>query len=187
MDRNGPSPSTKGKGKAFGPPTRASPRLAALRSQPGAKPQPETPATPTISAPASSLPPKKCQIQKKAGEGTSKAAALSFRRRSQRIAAIGRTFFHTPTEQKIIALSSESEPEHKLAGKEEGLEEAHQDAGLEEQEEEEDPEEDPKKVSAKRMISQTTGPLGTQNQPTALLEAAQDLLQQTSRRMIAPQ
>ncbi|MED6126541.1 hypothetical protein PIB30_079498 [Stylosanthes scabra] len=89
MARNTPSPSAK----AYGPPTRASRRLAALRSQPAANPQPETLVTPTISAPTSSLPPKKRPIQKAVGEGTSKAVAQSLKRRSQRITAIGRTFF----------------------------------------------------------------------------------------------
>ncbi|MED6152565.1 hypothetical protein PIB30_093245 [Stylosanthes scabra] len=79
MARNRSSPSTKGKAKVYGPPTRAPPRLAALRSQSAANPQPKTPVTPTISAPTSSLPRKKRPIQKTAGEGTSKDAAQSFK------------------------------------------------------------------------------------------------------------
>ncbi|MED6171571.1 hypothetical protein PIB30_041867 [Stylosanthes scabra] len=164
MAPNGPSPSVKGKGKAYGPPTRASPMLADLRSQ-----------------------------------------------RSQRIAAIGRTFFQAPKEQEVIIVSSDLEPEPMIGGKEE-------DAGMEEEEEEEDHEKDPEEENAAeegvreeddfanywalvRSDSENSvgndyhfwnydGDLpnwGTQNQPTALLEAAQDLLQQTSRRMIAPQ
>ncbi|MED6195770.1 hypothetical protein PIB30_041081, partial [Stylosanthes scabra] len=152
MARNGPSPSTKGKGKAFGPPTRASPRLAALRSQSAASPQPETPVTPAVIAPTPSLPPKKRPIQKAAGEGTSKAAARSFRRRSQRIAAIGRTFIQAPKEQEVIAINSYSEPEPEIVEKDEDVEEdseeAPQDAGIEEEEEEEDPDEDPEEENA---------------------------------------
>ncbi|MED6152715.1 hypothetical protein PIB30_094681 [Stylosanthes scabra] len=71
MARNGPSPLAKGKAKAYGSPTRASLRLATLRSQLAANLQPETPVTPTISEPTSSLPTKKHPIQKAAGEGTS--------------------------------------------------------------------------------------------------------------------
>ncbi|MED6174435.1 hypothetical protein PIB30_068936, partial [Stylosanthes scabra] len=109
MAPNGPSPSAKGKGKAYRPPTRASPRLTALRSQSGANPQPKTPVTPVVIAPTPSLPPKKHPIQKAADKGTSKAAAQSFRRRSQRITAIGHTFIQAPKEQEVIAISSDSE------------------------------------------------------------------------------
>ncbi|MED6116057.1 hypothetical protein PIB30_096541 [Stylosanthes scabra] len=129
MDRNGPAPSAKGKAKAYGPPTRASPRLVALRSQSVANPRPEIP-VPSNIAPTPSLPPKKRPIQKAAGEGTSKAATQSFRRQSQRIAAIGRTFTQAPNEQ-----------------------EAPQDTEVEEEEEEEeDPEEDPKEESAAKEV-----------------------------------
>ncbi|MED6210386.1 hypothetical protein PIB30_063621 [Stylosanthes scabra] len=65
----------KGKGKTYGPPIRASPRLAALRAQSVANPQPETLVVPAVIAPTLSLPPKKRPIQKAAGEGTSKATA----------------------------------------------------------------------------------------------------------------
>ncbi|MED6126466.1 hypothetical protein PIB30_078796 [Stylosanthes scabra] len=82
MACNGPFTSAKGKAKAYGPPTRASPRLATLWSQPAANRHPETPVTLTLGAPTSTLPPKKRPIPKKAGEGTSKAASRSFRRRS---------------------------------------------------------------------------------------------------------
>ncbi|MED6215419.1 hypothetical protein PIB30_113473, partial [Stylosanthes scabra] len=51
MAHKGSSPSTKGKGKAYGPPTRASSRLAALRSQSAANPPLETPVTPAGIAP----------------------------------------------------------------------------------------------------------------------------------------
>ncbi|MED6220934.1 hypothetical protein PIB30_049552 [Stylosanthes scabra] len=87
-----PSPSAKGKAKAYEPPTRSSPRLAALRSQSAANPHPEAPVTTTVPAstarraalisiksysmklserdnpsntePTPSLPPKKRPIQK---------------------------------------------------------------------------------------------------------------------------
>ncbi|MED6208597.1 hypothetical protein PIB30_046858 [Stylosanthes scabra] len=76
MARNEPSLSTKGNAKAYGPPTQASPRLAALRARSVPNPQPETPVTPAIIAPTPSLPPKKRSIQKAAGEGTSKAGKM---------------------------------------------------------------------------------------------------------------
>ncbi|MED6137606.1 hypothetical protein PIB30_066529 [Stylosanthes scabra] len=101
MARNGPSPSPKGKAKAYGPLTQVSSRLAALRSQPAANPQPETPVTPTISAPTSSLPPKKRLIQK----------------------AAGYTFFRAPKEQEVIVVSSDSEPEPEMVKEVEDVEE----------------------------------------------------------------
>ncbi|MED6158100.1 hypothetical protein PIB30_029535 [Stylosanthes scabra] len=51
MARNGPSSSAKGKGKVYGPPTRASPRLAALRAQATANGVPEAPTIPVASGP----------------------------------------------------------------------------------------------------------------------------------------
>ncbi|MED6139382.1 hypothetical protein PIB30_083291 [Stylosanthes scabra] len=155
MARNGPSPSAKGKAKAYGPPTRASPMLAALRSQPAANPQPETPVTPTISAPTSSLLPKKRPTQKAVGEGTSKAAAQSFKRRSLRIAAIGRTFFQPPKNQEAITNSSDTEPEPEKVEEAEDMEEDPEEDPVEtpqgaeiEEEDEEDPEEDPMEENA---------------------------------------
>ncbi|MED6128462.1 hypothetical protein PIB30_098174 [Stylosanthes scabra] len=126
------------------------PKLAALRSQPVANCQPETPVTPTINAPTLTLLPKKRPIQKVAGEGTSKAAARSFRRRSQRIVAIGRTFFQLSEKQEVIAVSSDSDPKPEMVKEVEEVEEdpeedpveAPQGIGIEE-EDEEDPEEDP--------------------------------------------
>ncbi|MED6152610.1 hypothetical protein PIB30_093654 [Stylosanthes scabra] len=117
MARNGPSASAKGKAKAYGPPTRASPRLAALRSQAAINSQPEAPVTPAVLAlaiakwTARMSPPKKRPIQNAAGEGTSKATAQSFHRRSHRIAAIGRSFTQAPKEQEVIAISNDSEKE----------------------------------------------------------------------------
>ncbi|MED6114954.1 hypothetical protein PIB30_085470 [Stylosanthes scabra] len=122
MACKGPSPTAKGKGKAYGPPTRASPRLAALRSQSATKPQPETPVTPTCCH---------CAKTELASQETSYPKA--------------------PKEQEVIAVSSDSEPEPEIAGEnedvgedpEEGPGEAHQDTEMEEEEEEEDPKEDP--------------------------------------------
>ncbi|MED6139845.1 hypothetical protein PIB30_087782 [Stylosanthes scabra] len=132
MARDGPFPPAKGKAKAFGPPTRVTPRLAAL------------------SAATSSLPPKKRPIQKAAGEGTSKAAAKSFRKRFQRLAATGRTSFQAPKIQEVIAVISDSEPKSEMVKEAENVEEdpeedpveEPQEAGIEE-EDEEDPKEDP--------------------------------------------
>ncbi|MED6138833.1 hypothetical protein PIB30_078191 [Stylosanthes scabra] len=123
-----PSPSTKGNAKAYGPPTRASPRFAALRSQSVANPRPETPVIPAVIAPTPSLPPKKRPIRKVAA----------------------------PKEQEVIAISSDSEPEPEIVEKDEDVEEdpeedpdeAPQDAGMEEEEEEENPKEDPKEENA---------------------------------------
>ncbi|MED6223309.1 hypothetical protein PIB30_072713 [Stylosanthes scabra] len=149
MARNGPSPSAKGKDKAYGPPTRASPRLAALRSQKVANSQPEAPIILATNVPSSSLPPKKRPIQKAAGKGTSKVAAQSFLRRSQQISAIGRTFFQAFEEQEVIVVSSDFEPKLGMVKEIEEVGEdpendpveAPQGAGIEE-EDEEDPEED---------------------------------------------
>ncbi|MED6210191.1 hypothetical protein PIB30_061821 [Stylosanthes scabra] len=102
-------PPAKGKAKAYGPPTRASPRLTTLRSQAAVQPQPETPVTPGISGPTSSLPPKKRPIQREAGECTSKAAATPIRRHSQRIATLNCALSQAPKELEVIAISSDSE------------------------------------------------------------------------------
>ncbi|MED6150225.1 hypothetical protein PIB30_070336, partial [Stylosanthes scabra] len=120
-----------------------------------ANPQPETLVTPTTNVSTSSLPPKKRPIQKAAGEGTSKAAARSFRRRSQRIAAIGRTFFQVSEEQEVIAVSNDFEPEPEIVKEFEKVEEdpkedpveAPQGAEIEE-EDKEDPKEDPMEENA---------------------------------------
>ncbi|MED6173673.1 hypothetical protein PIB30_061803 [Stylosanthes scabra] len=155
MACNGPSPSIKEKAKAFGPPTQASPRLATLRSHPVANPQPETPVTPTISAPTSSLPPKKRLIQKAASEGTSKAAAKSFGRRSQRLAAIGRTSFQAPKVQEVIAVSNDSKPELEMVKEAEDEEEDPEEDPVEEPQEariEEEDEEDPKEDPIEKML-----------------------------------
>ncbi|MED6137468.1 hypothetical protein PIB30_065298 [Stylosanthes scabra] len=138
--------SAKGKAKAYGPPTRASPRIAALRSQSAANPQPETPVTPAVTTPTPTLPPKKRPIQK----------------------AAGRTFIQTPKEQEVIAISSDSEPElaikdtiHEIVemeedeeeDPEEDSEEAPQDAEVEAKvEAKEDPEEDPEEESAAEEV-----------------------------------
>ncbi|MED6174279.1 hypothetical protein PIB30_067600 [Stylosanthes scabra] len=140
-----PSSPAKGKAKAYGPPTRASSRLVALRSQSAANPQPETPVTPAVIAPTPSLPPKKRHIQKAAGEGTSKAAAQSFRRQSHNSKpepAIKDTI------RKIVDMDEDEEEDL-----EEDLEEAPQDAEVEEhEEEEEDPEEDLEEESAAKLV-----------------------------------
>ncbi|MED6210016.1 hypothetical protein PIB30_060127 [Stylosanthes scabra] len=52
MTRSGPSPTAKEKAKAYGLPTRALPRLAALRSQSAANSCPEAPIIPVVPAPA---------------------------------------------------------------------------------------------------------------------------------------
>ncbi|MED6161430.1 hypothetical protein PIB30_060656 [Stylosanthes scabra] len=103
MARNGLSPSTKRKAKAYGPPTRALLRLAAQISHLAANLHTETPVTPAVPVPSTArqtawisvksysiklverddpsntvrtpmFPHKKHPIQKAAGGGTSKAA-----------------------------------------------------------------------------------------------------------------
>ncbi|MED6116622.1 hypothetical protein PIB30_101925 [Stylosanthes scabra] len=131
MARNGLSPSAKGKAKAFGPLTRASPRLVALRSQPAANPQPETPVTPTISAPTSSLPPKKRPIQK------------GGRRR------------HLQSCSEF--LPSDSEPEPEMVKETEDVEEDPEEDPVEEPEEawiEEEDEEDPKEDPMEENVAE---------------------------------
>ncbi|MED6158721.1 hypothetical protein PIB30_035450 [Stylosanthes scabra] len=115
MAHNGPSPLAKGKCK------------------------PETLVTLAITAPALSLPPKKRPIPKGADEGTSKAAARSFCKRSQRITAIDRTFNQAPTEQEVIAISSDCEPKPTLKETSNGILENNDDM-------EEDPDEDPQEA-----------------------------------------
>ncbi|MED6189413.1 hypothetical protein PIB30_095742 [Stylosanthes scabra] len=107
--RCGPSPSAKGKAKAYSPPTRASPRLAVLRAK--ASPHSPTP----------SLPPKRHHIPAIAlvsplamGNNTSKISAKHIRRRSQRIADRGGTSTSAPKEKVVIAISSDFELEPKL-------------------------------------------------------------------------
>ncbi|MED6209981.1 hypothetical protein PIB30_059802 [Stylosanthes scabra] len=187
-------PLSQGKGQSLWTFDTSLGRLAALRSQSTAKPQPGVPVTPAVPAPATakqtarmsvksysiklanrdgpsniaptlSLPPKKPPIQKAAGEGTSKAAAQSIRRRSQRIATLGRPSPSAPKERVVIVVSSDSKPEpaledtiHEILEMDEEVEEdpkedpeeAPQDAGIEE--EEEDPEEDPEEESAAEKV-----------------------------------
>ncbi|MED6173582.1 hypothetical protein PIB30_060899 [Stylosanthes scabra] len=245
MTSDKPSPSAKEKAKAFGPPTRASPRLAALRSQSAVNSQPETPVIPAVPAPATakrtarmfvksysmklvyrdgpsnivptpSFPPKKRLIQKEAGESTSKATVQSFRKQSQRIAALGRPSPNAPKDDSELELALE-DTVHEIVemdeeveeDPEEDPEEAPQNAGIEE-EEEEDPEEDPEEESAAEEVLcgednyvdywalvdfESENAVGDDPRfwnydgdlLEALLGAAPTHLQQTTRHMIAPQ
>ncbi|MED6116311.1 hypothetical protein PIB30_099126 [Stylosanthes scabra] len=117
MARKGSFPLAKGKGKAHGLPTRASPRLAALRSQVAAQNQLGTLVTPTINAPTSSLPIKKRPLNK----------------------AAGRTFMLAPREQGVNAISSDP----KLGPT---LKDANRKTTEMDGDEEEDLKEEPKKV-----------------------------------------
>ncbi|MED6188506.1 hypothetical protein PIB30_086624 [Stylosanthes scabra] len=101
MARTRSTPLAKGKAKLYRPPTRASPRLAALRSQGTVQPQPEAPVTPTVSIPKPSLPPKKRPIPREVREGTSKAATTHIRRHSQRLAALSRVSRQAPKDQEL--------------------------------------------------------------------------------------
>ncbi|MED6187287.1 hypothetical protein PIB30_075005 [Stylosanthes scabra] len=114
MARNAPSPSAKGKCKAT------------------TSPQFEIRTALAANVPTSSLLPKKRPIPKRVGEGTSKAATSSFCRRSQRIVAIGHTFFQEAEKEEVIALSSDSEPEKVEEDPEGAPADAPQEAAIEE-------------------------------------------------------
>ncbi|MED6138411.1 hypothetical protein PIB30_074010 [Stylosanthes scabra] len=130
MARGEPSPSAKGKAKAYAPSNRTSPRLAVLR----AKASPSSPTPPP--SPTSSLPQN-----------------TNFPSRSGRITTRGGPSTVAPKEKVVIEISSDTEPDPKLEDTirevvemdedreedpEEDSEEAPQDAKVEE-----NPEEDP--------------------------------------------
>ncbi|MED6115581.1 hypothetical protein PIB30_091987 [Stylosanthes scabra] len=84
-----------------------------------------------------------------------KGSTQSFKRRSQRIAAIGRTFFQPPKKQEAITISSDPEPEPEKVEEAEDVEEdpeedpveTPQGAGIKE-DDKENPEEDPMEENA---------------------------------------
>ncbi|MED6148561.1 hypothetical protein PIB30_054265 [Stylosanthes scabra] len=105
------SPLAKGKTKVYRPPTRASPRLASLRSQGTVQPQFQAPVTPVENIATSILPLKKCLTYQMAGEGSSRVGTKAPCRRSQRIAALHRAKKQASEEHEVIALSSDSDHE----------------------------------------------------------------------------
>ncbi|MED6139892.1 hypothetical protein PIB30_088206 [Stylosanthes scabra] len=84
------SPLAKGKTKVYRPPTRASPRLASLRSQRTVRPQFQTPAAPVENKATTILSPKKRPTYGMAGEGTSRVCTKPPCKRSQRIVVLCR-------------------------------------------------------------------------------------------------
>ncbi|MED6113541.1 hypothetical protein PIB30_071747 [Stylosanthes scabra] len=111
MARTRSNPLAKGKTKSHRPPLRASPRLAALRSQGTVQPQLQAPDIPAENIPMPILPPKKRLTYRMAGEGSSRKGTKLPCRRSQRIAALHRAKNQTSEEHEVIALSSDSEHE----------------------------------------------------------------------------
>ncbi|MED6211704.1 hypothetical protein PIB30_076236 [Stylosanthes scabra] len=123
MARTRSSPLAKGKTKVYKPPTRASTRLASLRSQGTVQPQFQAPAAPVENIVTSILPLKKRLTYQMAGEGTSRVGTKAPCRRSQRIAALHRAKNQVLAEHEVIALSSDLEHE-KDKNLEAGAEEA---------------------------------------------------------------
>ncbi|MED6124938.1 hypothetical protein PIB30_063748 [Stylosanthes scabra] len=105
------NPLAKGKTKAYKPPLRASPRLAALRSQGIVQPQLQAPDIPAENIPMPILPPKKRLTYRMAGEGSSRKDTKPPCRRSQQIVALHRAKNQALEEHEVIALSSDSEHE----------------------------------------------------------------------------
>ncbi|MED6175999.1 hypothetical protein PIB30_083696 [Stylosanthes scabra] len=124
MARNGPSTSAKGKGKAYGPPTRAFPRLAALRAQAATNPTPETPVAPVVPSPPT----------------TRRTTRISMKYYSMKLADRGGPSNVAPVDNDPIEVSSDSESELKPENAIRNLVEIEEEP---EEEPEEDPEEDP--------------------------------------------
>ncbi|MED6126342.1 hypothetical protein PIB30_077549 [Stylosanthes scabra] len=111
MARTRSNPLAKGKTKVYRPPTRASPRLASLKSQGTVQPQFQAPAAPVENIATSILLPKKRPTYRMAGEGSSKVCTKAPCRRSQGIAALHHAKNQATEEHEVIALSSDSEHE----------------------------------------------------------------------------
>ncbi|MED6170481.1 hypothetical protein PIB30_031360 [Stylosanthes scabra] len=135
-------PSAKGKDKAYGAPTRDSPRLSAMRAQmPPFSPALLPSLTPSLPLTKRPIPPDALDPHLAATKITPDVSAQSICRRYQRIAARGGCSVSKPKEKVVITISSDDEPGPKL---EDTLEEK---AELDEDEnQEEDPEEDPEEV-----------------------------------------
>ncbi|MED6151803.1 hypothetical protein PIB30_085921 [Stylosanthes scabra] len=123
MPRTRSSPLAKGKTKVYRPPTRASLRLASLRSQGTVQPRFQTLVALVENIGTLILPPKKRPTYRMAGEGTSRISTKTPCRRSQRIAALHRAKNPASEEHEDIAISSVSEHE-KDKNLEAGAEEA---------------------------------------------------------------
>ncbi|MED6143989.1 hypothetical protein PIB30_011234 [Stylosanthes scabra] len=98
----------KGKAKLCQPPTRASPRLATLRSNIAVQiptPTPDVPAKETVT---STLPPKKRQSFRMAGESSSRRDTKTTCRRSRRLAALYSVTKPVSEEKVVIEISDDS-------------------------------------------------------------------------------
>ncbi|MED6152762.1 hypothetical protein PIB30_095107 [Stylosanthes scabra] len=111
MARTRSNPLAKGKTKAHRLPLRASPRLAALRSQETVQAQLQAPDIPAENIPMLILQPKKHLTYRMAGEGSSRKGAKLPCRRSQRIDALHRAKNQASEKHEVIALSSDSKHE----------------------------------------------------------------------------
>ncbi|MED6184876.1 hypothetical protein PIB30_051690 [Stylosanthes scabra] len=98
----------KGKAKLCQPPTRASPRLAALRSSTAVQIPTSTPDMPVKEATASTLPPKKRQNFRMAGESSSRKDTRTPCRRSRRLAVLYSVTKPVSKEKVVIEISDDS-------------------------------------------------------------------------------
>ncbi|MED6192092.1 hypothetical protein PIB30_006917 [Stylosanthes scabra] len=98
----------KGKAKLCQPPTRASPRLAALRSNTVVQIPTPTPDVPVKEAVMSTLSPKKRQNFKMAGESSSRRNTRTPFRRSCRLAALYSVTKPVSEEKVVIEISDDS-------------------------------------------------------------------------------
>ncbi|MED6150287.1 hypothetical protein PIB30_070984 [Stylosanthes scabra] len=112
MARTKSNPLAKGKTKVHRPPLRASPRLAALRSQGKVQPQLQSLDLPAENIPMIILLPKKRLTYRTAGEGSSRKGTELPCRRSQRIVALHRAESKASEEHEVIVVSSDSEHEN---------------------------------------------------------------------------
>ncbi|MED6160621.1 hypothetical protein PIB30_053109 [Stylosanthes scabra] len=98
----------KGKAKLCQPPTRASPRLAALRSNTAVQIPTPTPDVLLKEAVTSTLPPKKRQNFRMAGESSSRRDTRTPCRRSRRLAALFSVTKPVSEEKVVIEISDDS-------------------------------------------------------------------------------
>ncbi|MED6194730.1 hypothetical protein PIB30_031263 [Stylosanthes scabra] len=98
----------KGKTKVCRPPTRASPRLAALRSNTAMEIPIPTPDVPAKEAVMSTLPPKKRQSFRMAGESSSRRDTKTTCRRSRRLTALYSVTKPVSEEKVVIEISDDS-------------------------------------------------------------------------------
>ncbi|MED6208173.1 hypothetical protein PIB30_042626 [Stylosanthes scabra] len=98
----------KGKAKLCQPPTRALPRPAALRSNTVVQTPTPTPDVPVKETVTSTLPPKKRQNFRMAGESSSRRDTKTPRRRSRRLAALYSVTKPVSEEKVVIDISDDS-------------------------------------------------------------------------------